>query len=373
MSHPSSRNDRSGTLDLDDFGGVARQLMAEHQIPGLSIAVTSSSGPLYTGAFGLADLAEQRPTSTDTRFLWFSMSKIVTATAALRLADEGRLDLDAPVQAVVPTFAAKAGHTQPRIRQLLNHTAGAANPLPLRWVQPAGGSPGATRDKVEALLRRARPTRPVGELARYSNLGYLLLADVIATVTGEPFETYVQRAVLEPAGMRGTGYVHDPTADSATGYARLPRPLTPLARLALPPGIVGDRHGGQLALRPFTVVGAGYGGLIGDAPDAARLLRMHLADGIIDGARILAADTARSMRDVRTPGKPFDFGLGWFRRPADRDAQPAFVEHWGTGGGFWNAMRIYPELDLGIVVMANSTRSYQHDLLMRAAVATFAR
>src|SRR6478609_42489 len=372
VPHQSSRN-RSGTMDLDAFSSATRRLMAEHQVPGLSIAVTSSSRLVYAGAFGDADLAQHRATTTDTRFLWFSMSKIVTATAALRLADEGRLDLDAPVRSLVPSFAAKSGHTQPRIRQLLNHTAGAANPLPLRWVQPAGAPPGAARDKVGALLRRARPTRPVGELARYSNLGYLVLADVIATVAGEPFETYVRRAVLEPAGMRGTGYVHDPTADSATGYARLPRPLTPLARLALPPGIVGDRHGGQLALRPFTVVGAGYGGLIGDAPDAARLLRMHLADGIIDGQRILATDTARSMRVVRTPGKPFDLGLGWFRRPADRHARPAFVEHWGTGGGFWNAMRIYPALDLGVAVMANTTRSYQHDVLMRAAVAAFAR
>jgi CubicO group peptidase (beta-lactamase class C family) len=99
---------------------------------------------------------------------------------------------------------------------------------------------------------------------------------------------------------------------------------------------------------------------------------MHLADGIIDGQRILATDTARSMRVVRTPGKPFDLGLGWFRRPADRHARPAFVEHWGTGGGFWNAMRIYPELDLGVAVMANTTSSYQHDTLMREAVATFA-
>ncbi len=363
---------RSSTGHLGDLADTARRLMAEHEVPGLSIAVTSSSGLVYAGAFGHADLADDRATTPATRFLWFSMSKIVTATAALRLADEGRLDLDAPVRSVVPTFAAKAGHPQPSIRQLLNHTAGAANPPPLRWVRPAGGSTDATRDKVGTLLRRARPTRPVGELARYSNLGYLVLADVIATVAGEPFETYVHRAVLDPAGMRTTGYIHDPAADSATGYVRLPRPLTPLLRAALPAGIVGERQKRQIALRPFTVIGAGYGGLIGDAPDAARLLRMQLADGIIDGRRILAANTARSMRDVRTPGKPFDLGLGWFRRPADRDVRPAFVEHWGTGGGFWNAMRLYPELDLGIVVMANTTRSYHHDVLMRAAVATFA-
>src|SRR6476661_465902 len=109
-----SNDTRSRTESLGEFPDIARRLMAEHQIPGLSIEVTSSSGPVYAGAFGHADLAEHRASTTGTRFLWFSMSKIVTATAALRLADEGRLDLDAPVRSVVPTFAAKAGRTQPR-------------------------------------------------------------------------------------------------------------------------------------------------------------------------------------------------------------------------------------------------------------------
>ena len=57
-------------------------------------------------------------------------------------------------------------------------------------------------------------------------------------------------------------------ADAATGYVRLPRPLTPLLRAALPAGIVGEHHHGQIGLRPFTVVGAGYGGVIGDVLDA---------------------------------------------------------------------------------------------------------
>jgi CubicO group peptidase (beta-lactamase class C family) len=62
------------------------------------------------------------------------------------------------------------------------------------------------------------------------------------------------------------------------------------------------------------------------------------------------------MRAVRTPGRRLDLGLDWFRRPEDRGASPAFVEHWGTGGGFCNAMRLYPDLGLGMVVMANTTR-----------------
>ena len=78
------------------------------------------------------------------------------------------------------------------------------------------------------------------------------------------------------------------------------------------------------------------------------------------------------MRRIRFPGKPFDHGLGWFRPPAYRDARPSFVEHWGTGGGFWNAMRLYPDLNLGIVIMANTTTAYDVDTLMQAAARTFA-
>jgi CubicO group peptidase (beta-lactamase class C family) len=107
--------------------------------------------------------------------------------------------------------------------------------------------------------------------------------------------------------------------------------------------------------------------------DVARLLRLHLADGTVEGSRVLAPSTARTMRTIATPGRPFDLGLGWFRRPADRDAEPAFVEHWGTGGGFWNAMRLYPDLGLGVVVMANTTRAYDHPALMDGLVQAFAR
>jgi CubicO group peptidase (beta-lactamase class C family) len=358
---------------LGQARAVVTDLMARHHVPGLSVAVTDADRLLYAEGFGHADLATRRPATADTGYLWFSMSKIATATAAVRLADEGRLDLDAPVRDLVPEYVTRAGES-PRVRDLLDHTAGAASPLPVRWVLPAD----ATDDDVDAFARRllarhGRPKRRAGGPARYSNLGYLVLAEAITRATGEPFPEHVRRALLVPAGMTATGYTHPHGTGSATGYVHLPRPLTPVLRAALPAGIVGERHGQHVALRPFRVAGAGYGGLIGSAPDAARLLRLHLADGTIDGSRILAPGSARAMRTIATPGRPFDLGLGWFRRPADRDARPAFVEHWGTGGGFWNAMRLYPDLGLGMVVMANTTRPYDHHALMTALVPAFAR
>ena len=87
------------------------------------------------GPDGLFRVRRRRPATADTGYLWFSMSKIATATAAMRLADERRLDLDAPVRELVPDYMARSGE-QPLIRQLLDHTSGAANPLPVRWVLP---------------------------------------------------------------------------------------------------------------------------------------------------------------------------------------------------------------------------------------------
>ena len=347
---------------------VAHRLMADHSVPGLSLAVTDAERLLFAEGFGQADLAARRPVTPKTRFLWFSMSKIATATAAMVLVDAGQLDLDAPVDSVVPGFRSRRG-ARPVIRQLLNHTSGAGNPLPLRWILPADASPDEARAVAAAILaRHGRPRRAPGGPARYSNIGFLALAQVIERASGQQFEDFVRRAVLEPAGMSATGYAVPADSESATGYVRLRRPFGPLLRALVPAAIVGERHGDQVALRPFRVAGAGYGGLIGTAPDAARLLRLHLADGEIDGTRVLAAGTARSMREIGTPGKPFDLGLGWFRPAADRDATPTFVEHWGTGGGFWNAMRLYPALGLGIAVMANTTRPYDHSAVMSAVI-----
>src|SRR3954469_1556021 len=376
LTHPTGHADSDM---LDAARATIAALMDRHHVPGLSIAVTDTDRLLFADGFGHADLATRRPATPDTRYLWFSMSKIATATAALQLADQGRLDLDAPVSSFLPAYVARSGD-QPRVRQLLDHTAGAANPLPVRWVLSAdAGDADVAAFARRVLDRHPHPTRPAGGQARYSNLGYLLLAEIISHVAGEPFEHHMRRSLLEPAGMTATGYTPDDVearagaGSYATGYVRLPRPLTPVLRAALPAGIVGDRYGQQLALRPFRVAGAGYGGLIGGVPDAARLVRLHLSDGTIDGTRILAPDTARTMRTITTAGRPFDLGLGWFRRPADRHRQPAFVEHWGTGGGFWNAMRLYPELGLGIVVMANTTRAYDHDALMTALLPAFRR
>jgi hypothetical protein len=77
------------------------------------------------------------------------------------------------------------------------------------------------------------------------------------------------------------------------------------------------------------------------------------------------------MREVRLRGRRYDLGLGWLRPRRAREAQPSYVEHLGGGAGYWNDMRIYPGLLVGVVMMGNSTR-YDHQAINRAIVAEFA-
>jgi hypothetical protein len=69
------------------------------------------------------------------------------------------------------------------------------------------------------------------------------------------------------------------------------------------------------------------------------------------------------MRTITATGKRFDHGIGWFRKPTDAARTPAFVEHYGTGGGYWNAMRIYPRQRLALVAMTNTTAAWDFDQL----------
>jgi len=341
-----------------------RQLMAG-RLPGLSIAVVGTEGIRWLAGLGLADLASRAPATPDTIYLWFSMTKIVTATVVLQLADQGRLALDDPVAHHYPPFASlrpseRAGRAT--LRHLLSHSAGLANPIPVRWVHPADRSGPDPASFIARLLAKHPKLRfEPGAKASYSNLGFLILGQVVEAVSGRRFQDHVHEAVLQPLGMGHTNFTYpaDP-APVATGYQRRRSTMTPLLRILLPSGILASKQDGYRSFHRFYVDGPAYGGLVGPVRDAARFLQMHLRDGELDGTRILSVDSAVAMRQITTMGRRFDLGLGWFRPAKRRTQTPAFVQHRGDGGAFATDMRMYPEASLGLVMMGNAT-SYDRD------------
>ena len=346
-------------------------LIESGTLPALSVSVVKGDRLVWARGFGAADLATASPASSRTSYLWFSMTKIVTATAIVRLAEGGKLDLDAPADECFHGFKVVSQPTPVTVRHLLNHSSGLANPLPIRWVRPADDADFDRSAFVERLLYRNRKLKSIpGERASYSNLGYLVLGEMVSAITGTSYEEHVRAEILSPLGMDHTGfsYPQQPTrGDVATGYQPLWRPLTPLLRAALPRGVVGPREGRYVSFRPFYVKGAAYGGLVGGVEEAARFVRLHLNGGQADGTKLLSDEAVAEMRRLVPRGGKRDFGLGWFRSHEDGMRRPAFVEHLGGGAGFWNVMRLYPEESLGIVVMGNTT-SYDHDSVCNAVV-----
>jgi CubicO group peptidase (beta-lactamase class C family) len=255
----------------------------------------------------------------------------------VRLAEEGKLDLDAPADEYYRGFMVVSQPTPVTVRHLLGHSSGLANPVPIKWVYPAAGPVPDRRAFVERLLRKYRRLRfTPGERASYSNLGYLVLGEVIAEVTGTSYEEHVREEILSPLGMDRTGfsYPHDAGGEAATGYQPLWKPLTPLLRAALPRSIVGLRQERYVSFEPFYVKGPACGGLVGGVEDAARFLLLHLNGGEVDDTRLLSARSVAGMRRVTPRGGKRDFGLGWFRSQEDEGSRPAFVEHLGSGAGF---------------------------------------
>ena len=136
---------------------LVEEATAHRAPPGLAAAVVTAEGAAGLVTSGLADIRTERPVTAHTTFLWFSMTKIVTATAVMMLADLGALDLDAPVIESVPEMGVLRGPgSLITARHLLAHSSGLANPPPVRWVRPAGAPPPDSRTFLARLLRRHR-------------------------------------------------------------------------------------------------------------------------------------------------------------------------------------------------------------------------
>jgi CubicO group peptidase (beta-lactamase class C family) len=349
---------------LEPFAAFVEEKIGTEGVPGLSLAVVEGERVVWTRGFGLADLASSTAATPQTSYLWFSMTKVATATAVMRLAEQGRIDLDAPADEYYRGFKVVSQPTPVSVRHLLSHSAGLANPIPIRWVYPASGPVPDRRAFVERLLRRNRGLRFVpGERTSYSNLGYLVLGEVISAVSGMDYEEYVREKIFVPLGMSRTGFCY-PLAgrEAATGYHPLRPPLIPILRAALPRGVVGPRQGRYVAFNPFCVKGPAYGGLVG----GARLVLLHLNGGRVGERRLLSAASVAEMQRITPRGGKREFGLGWFRSGEAGHKNPAFVEHLGGGAGFWNVMRIYPEQSLGVVMMGNTT-GYDHESMLDEA------
>lgn len=313
-------------------------MMSERQIPGLSVCVAVAGKPVWSEGFGYADRERQTPACPSTRFRIASVSKTLTAAAMARLHEQGRLDLDAPIQKYAPGFPDK-GHTI-TTRQLASHRSGIRG----------------YRDDFEAVSQKnCRSVTASLEYFKsdplafapdsdflYSGYGYGLLGAVIEGASGEDFLSCMRRQVFEPLQMNHT--VEDRTVEdhmdtTAPNQSQFYDNVTPYSV----DGQTRPSPRGDFSCKLPS------GGFISTAEDLARFGSAHIPSL---NSGFLKAGTLELLFTPRTrQGGVLGHGMGWMTARDLRLRRAHF--HFGAGSGATSALAIFPNERLSLAILAN--------------------
>lgn len=325
--------------------------IAPSRVPGIQYVVVDAKRELFAYAGGWAAVQPKTPMTLRTTLMGYSMTKPFTALAVMQLAERGQLRLDEELDTYVPD---NPYHAHITVRQLLNHTSGIPNPIPLRWVHLANGDSEFDERAALATVLREHPKLavPPGTRFGYSNIGYWLLGQVVEKATGKPYADVVQTQILEPLGVvqGALGFGISNPAHHANGYLKKWSALNLFKGFLTDSRVWGDYEGNWLRIKRHEVNGHAFGGLVGTARGFSRLLQDQLSDTPI----LLSAEGQREFQTQETTarGGLIPMTLGWHVR--ERDGV-RYLYKAGGGGGFHGEMRLYPTGGIGTVVMGNDT------------------
>ncbi len=336
---------------------LLEQAIADGAFPGAVVAVGHRGRLAHLRAYGhLTYDPGAAPVAPETIYDLASLTKVVaTTTVAMTLVDQGRLDLDAPVQSYLPRFVG-ADKGRVTVRHLLTHSSG------IDWWAPLYQEITSRADALERIYGMDLIAAP-GSAMKYSDLGVLLLGEILERVAGEPLEQLARERVFAPLGMTETGWRPDPARLGSIA----PTEIDPW-RGRLVHGEVHDENAAAMGgVAP-------HAGLFGTAGDLARFAQMMLWEGVYDHRRIVSRRTVElfTRRADLPPGS--SRAVGWdTKSPTGSSAgtlfSPISYGHTGfTGTSLW----IDPERELFVVLLTNRvhpTRENQKIRALRPALA----
>ena len=355
----------SSPASLSEIESVIDKMVRAKKPPGMSVVIVKDGQIVYRQGFGWADGPNKIPATSETTYHWWSMTKVPTALGILQLADAGKLDLDAPVSKYLPFFQVEidGAHAPPiTIRQLMRHTSGLADPTPdiVGWVHYDHVIFNQT-ELVQQHLPNFNKLKFIPDTDfSYTNLGYMVLGAVVEAVSEKSYEDYIQSQILAPLSMSYTGFLYSGEMEGsiAAGSQHLLHFYTPLLPFFVDTSsLIRERDGGLLWFNPVYVDVTPSTGLIGSVNEAALLVI-----ALLERSELLTPTS----HDLLLPSgsNPSERPLGW---ATFNNSGRLWVQHSGGGPGFATVMRLYPDENLGIVIMSNNT-----DLPREALVEAFA-
>jgi CubicO group peptidase (beta-lactamase class C family) len=341
VAHPASAQ----PADIDAY--VAR-VMKAFDVPAVSLAIVKDGKVLLAKGYGVRRMGEPAPADAKTNFGIASNTKVFTAVALGLLAEEGKLQWDAPVVRYLPWFQMWDPYVtrELTVRDLLVHRSGlglGAGDL-LWWPSST-----YTRRQIAERLRYIRPATSFRSAYAYDNVLYLIAGEVIESLSGQSYEDFISARILNKVGMSGSNVRHSDAAKAGNIAA----PHAPVDGTVRP-------------IAPFDSDNTNpAGGINSNAEDMARWMNVFLARGrLADGSRLFSEAT---WRQVTTPVTPMPIGSPSPELAAQRpnfrgyalglNAQDyrgrKVLMHTGGLPGYVSRVLMIPDLNVGIAVLTN--------------------
>ena len=341
---------------LKAVGPAMQKFVDDGDLAGAVTVVGRTDGVVHHEAVGYRDLAGKEEMKKDTLFRIASMTKPITAIAVMILVDEGKVNVEDDIAKYLPEFANQtlAGGKKParqvKVRDLLTHTSGIPSGYPKEFAEVYAKRNFTLAETTTAVAAEPLQFEP-GTKWAYCNAGIDTLGRLVEVVSGESFEAFLQKRVFAPLGMSDTVFYPNPDQ---------------MKRLAL----TYNKKDGKLVAEPFSLIGLPdhpkhpipAGGLISSGPDLAKLYRMMLHKGELDGKRILSEKAVAEMTktqtgDIKTgfvEGMSFGFGWAVVKEPKGVTAMLS-PGTYGHGGAFGTQGWIDPTQDVFVVLLIQRT------------------
>lgn len=341
--HPQQINDMKNINDL------LREELSNNQTPSVQYAIFDAEHLIHEFSGGHRNLNPEQPVNENTTYNLFSVSKTFTALAIMQLAQQGKLDISKPIYHYLssqPNCPKEA-----TIEQLLNHTAGLPNPIPLKWIHPISNHDAFNESAFfDTILQQNQPSKP-GKKFAYSNLGYVWLGRLIEHVSGISYEAYVNKHIMGHAGITPDelGFAINPQKH-ATGYHKtFSFSYLLLGMLMNKNAYMGNTTKGWRPFNLFYNNGKAFGGIIG-----SRKGLIKYGQALLKPNSILLNDSLKQLMftEHRLGSKGSGMCLSWF---TGKLKGHRYVTHAGGGGGYYIELRLYPDLGIGSVLLYNRT------------------
>jgi CubicO group peptidase (beta-lactamase class C family) len=337
---------------LAEFQAAAARILQDTGVPGAGLALVRQSGVEWAGGLGYADRDRQIPVDADTAFRVGSISKTFVAMGLVQLAEDGLIDLDAPIAELAPDVQfvnAWEDRAPVRLIHLLQHTAGFDDMRFNEIYVPMGETERSLEDVLRINPRSRRVRWPPGTRMAYSNPGYGVAGLILERVAGMAFEDYIEQEIFAPLEMSNSSFRLTPELEArlARGYAGPAGPPVDLRRIYLRPA----------------------GNLVSTPHDLARFVQMLLGWGELGDAFVIDPEYLGNMEQPRTTlaanaGLRNGYGTGLF---AMLDLPYKVLGHDGGIDGFISSFAYSPSRDVGYVVLLNSSGAGAGEALHRLA------